>query len=269
MIRVSIIAYFIFVSFFANAGDSLKTKLPKLLLETNFSSKYFALIKDIYCGYSSPNYPEYSILLEQGFAFGANAVYNFYRFEDKGTFRFFGIGTGFNLTSNNLTVNIIEESCYKCQATYSFDPKTINKKMISYTIPVFLSYTYYDAQNLYFSSKAGVYLSIQDQDKLNLKYDNNVEAFSIYTDPMYITPSNPQGYYSVHYNYTEHKEIKINVEKYSVNAFLNINVGYRIKRFSPFVSSEVMYNNAEMLGEAWAFRGRYIWRNQLGVMFSL
>ncbi len=255
------------VCFLGKAGDSLKTKLPKVLIETNFSSKYFTLIKDIYFGYSSPNYPEYSILLEQDIAFGATAVYNLFSSDDKGTLRFFGIGTGFNLTSYDLTLNIIEEPNYKSNATYTFDPSTVKKKMISYNIPLFLNYTYQDEHNLYFSAKMGVYFSLPDEKKLNLKYERYVSSFYVLTDPVYITPSNPNGYYSIYSNYTDHKEIKIKTDN-SVNPFFNLSVGYRIKRFNPYFCSEIMRNNIQVIGEGWSFQERYVWRNQLGLMFS-
>lgn len=102
---------------------------------------------------------------------------------------------------------------------------------------------------------------------MNLKYEQYVNSFVVSTDPMYITPSNPSGYYTIYYSYSNHREIKIKTDN-SINPFCNISVGYRIKRFTPYISAEVMRNNTAVTGEGWGFQGKYIWRNQLGLMLS-
>ena len=151
----------------------------------------------------------------------------------------FYIGLALNYTGYQATHTLYqytEQGSGKPNYTsYDYSQYEFNHSCSALSVAPNLSY-YLLFKRLVFVNRLGVYFT-ENYSKQSYGYDEKEYASGPKTDPAYITPSNPGGwYYSKDLVSTISKHDQI--DDISFNLFYNMGIGIRIKKMMPFVNVE-------------------------------
>ncbi len=169
----------------------------------------------------------YVVQLEQDNLFSLNSSFTLFAAKEKSGVNIFSIGTGFNVTTTILNIWMIHQYPYPL----GVGEDKIVKKLTSYNIPLYMTYTFIGERNGCFSTKIGAYIPVNNEKALNLP----LKAES----------------------------------KSAVSPFFNLGFGFKIKRFIPFLSVEAIYYRSKVQGDYWSVGNSLFLRTQLGLAFVL
>lgn len=242
MIRISVLVYIIFISLFANAGDSLSCKMRKMYLELS-GGKGGLILGDPYM-YLDPtgirnNYSISSINSTQ-LNFGFRLIKKDCKIR-KGVDHFIYIGCG--ITHFNYTVDLKPVDYYVKSGTgttkynYDFDNLAINVNKLNYSL-----FTNMGAQfpkGFYISNSIGFSYSTYINKK-EVSYNEQITYTGYKFGSEFISPSNPSGYYWVETDETIERKEKNYLEN-KFNLYYSLQLGYKIKNVIPYGSAEMNY----------------------------
>lgn len=226
------------------------------MVDVSYSNKYTSLTN---C--SKVEYATGDISLKLNNDIGINAMAAFVRGFKSNRHKLYG-GIGINYSDYEVNRNIyIDQQGNQGHfpMTSSYTPNKLNYNLQSIRFQIHLNHYTFFKRIMIFQKLGLAYTSFISKTTNDSQYEEKYGNSVPYKDPVYITPSNPDGWAFTN-NYTYTTKHDVDIYKNGFTAFYRFGFGIRIKNFTPFIGFET----SNVSGKFWSL---YL-NGQVGINYS-